>query len=93
MTEVEIIALVGIFFGCFARTLFPFLKKRYEAAQSEQQVKWEHRYTVTIIFNLFVAMTTAILMLPAFQMPPSGVFPVAFTFGWASQDIMNKVAK
>lgn len=93
MTEVEIIAMLGIFFGCFARTILPFLKKKYEAAKTGQEIKWENRYIVTVIFTLFVAMTTTMLILPAFQIPSEGIFPVAFTFGWASQDIVNKVAK
>lgn len=93
MYEVEIIAALGIFFGCLARAILPFLKKKAAAVKAGQQVKWENRFTWTLIFDLFVAMITTMLILPMFQIPTEFVFPYAFTFGWASQDMLNKVAK
>lgn len=91
--ETEIIVALGIFFGCLARAILPFLKKKSEAAKAGQQVKWEGRYVWTLIFTLFVAMITTMLLLPTFKIPAEYVFPYAFIFGWASQDIVNKVAK
>ena len=93
MTEVEVIAALGIFFGCLARAILPFLKKKAAAAKAGQEVKWESRYVWTIIFTLFVAMITTMLILPTFQIPSASIFPIAFYFGWASQDIVNKVTK
>lgn len=93
MYEVEILAALGIFFGCLSRTILPFLKKKYEAVKAGQQVKWENRYIWTLLFDLFVAMITTMLLLPTFKIPVEYLFPYAFTFGWASQDIVNKLAK
>lgn len=93
MLEVEVIATLGIFFGCLSRAILPFLKKKSEAVKAGQQVKWEGRYVWTLIFALFVAMITTMLILPTFNIPSESIFPIAFTFGWASQDIVNKVAK
>lgn len=93
MYEVEVLAALGIFFGCFARAFLPFLRKKTEEAKAGQQVKWEHRYTWTLIFDIFVAMITTMLLLPSFPIPIESIFPTAFIFGWASQDIVNQVVK
>jgi hypothetical protein len=93
MTEIEVIAALGIFFGCLSRAILPFLRKKAEAVKAGQQVKWEGRYVWTIIFTLFVAMISTMLLLPTFNIPSEYIFPYAFTFGWAAQDIVNKVAK
>lgn len=93
MTEIEVIAALGIFFGCLSRAILPFLKKKYQAADNDEDFKWENRYVWTIIFTLFVALITTMLLMPTFSIPKESAFPAAFIFGWASQDIVNKVAK
>lgn len=90
---VEVIAGVGIFLGCFARAMFPFFRKKAEAAKNAEVVKWENRYLWTIIFAVFVSVITTFTILPGFQIPTEFVFPGAFLEGWAVQDIVNKVAK
>lgn len=90
--ETEIIVAIGIFLGCFLRSFLPWLKKKSQAAKAGQQVKWENRYVWTLVFNLVVALIATILILPTFQVPSEYIFSFAFTFGWASQDIVNKIA-
>ena len=85
--ETEIIAGVGIFLGCLARAVLPFFHKKAEAAKNGADVKWERRYSWTIIFAVFVAVIATMMILPTFQVP------TAFIYGWAAQDIINKVAK
>jgi H+/Cl- antiporter ClcA len=92
MTEVEVLAGLGMFFGCFGRAFLPFLKKQADAANRGQQIKWDKRYIWTIIFAIFISIVATMLILPSFQMPTQFVFPLAFTYGWASQDIVNKIA-
>lgn len=89
----EGLALGGIFLGCLARSLIPFLKKRANAVEQGINFRWESRYIWTIFLALATSMVTAILLLPTFNIPETSVFPIAFTFGWAAQDIMNRMAK
>ena len=89
MAELEVFAGLGIFFGCFGRAFLPFLKKK---AESTETIKWQARYTWTIVFNVFIAAAVTMMILPSFQVPAQFVFPLAFTYGWSSQDIVNKLA-
>jgi hypothetical protein len=91
--ELEVLAGLGIFFGCFARTLIPFLKKRKAEIEAGKQFKWQHLYTITFILDGFIALITTMTLLPMFQIPTEFIFPVALIFGWGSQDLLNKIAK
>ena len=91
--ELEILAGLGIFFGCFARSFLPFLRKKAESAKSGQGISWEGRYTWTLLFDATVAIIATMFLLPMFRIPTEFVFPGAFIFGWASQDVVNKIAK
>jgi len=93
MIEIEVLAALGIFFGCLGRAILPFLKKKAEAAKSDEVVRWEGRYVWTIIFAIFVSIITTMLVLPSFQIPSSYIFPIAFALGWGSQDMINRIAK
>lgn len=93
MIETEILAALGIFSACLARTVIPFLRKKAEAVEKGQIVKWENRFLWTLIFAIFVSIVSTMLILPAFEIPSSFVFPMAFAYGWAAQDITNKVVK
>lgn len=90
---VVVVAGFGIFLGCFARAMFPFFRKKAEAAKTGEVVRWESRYLWTIIFAVFVSFVATLMILPSFQIPSEFVFPAAFLEGWAVQDIVNKVAK
>jgi hypothetical protein len=89
----ELAAAGGLFLGCLARAILPFLRKKYQAAEAGESVKWEGRYIWTLIFALFVSFVVTTLLLPAFEIPPSNVFPLAFAMGWSAQDITNMMVK
>ena len=90
---IELIVGIGLFLGCAMRALLPFFKKQAEAAEKGEAVKWEKRYVWTIIFAFITAFVAAMFIFPTFDIPSANAFPLAFAFGWASQDIINKVAK
>ena len=90
---IEIIGGLGIFLGCLSRAILPFFRKKAEAAESGTDVRWEGRFTWTIVFTVFVAVVSTFLIMPSFQIPDGYIFPMAFAYGWAAQDIVNKVAK
>lgn len=87
---VEVSAALGLFMGCFARAILPFLKKKYQEPQ--QRMRWEGRYTWTLLFAIFVSFVEATFLLPAFEIPADNVFPLAFIMGWSSLDIINGLA-
>jgi hypothetical protein len=89
----EIAVAIGLFFGCLCRTLLPFFKKQYQAAQEGKQVKWESRYTWTLIFALFTAFIAATLLFPTVEVPVVNAFPISFAVGWSAQDILNTIVK
>ena len=88
---VEVSAALGLFMGCLARALLPFLKKKYQEA--EAGIRWENRYTWTLVFSIFMSFVGATFLLPAFDIPANNVFPLAFIMGWSSLDIVNGLAK
>jgi hypothetical protein len=88
---VEVAAALGLFMGCLARALLPFFKKKYQEAQPS--LRWENRYTWTLIFSVFMSFVAATFLLPTFEIPATNVFPLAFIMGWSSLDIVNGLAK
>lgn len=89
----ELIAMGGIFLGCLSRALLPFFKKKHTAIKEGKEVKWESRYVWTIVFAIVTSFIATMLVFPTFTIPPENAFPLAFAVGWASQDIINKIAK
>jgi hypothetical protein len=87
----EVATALGLFMGCLARALLPFLKKKYQEA--EAGIRWEGRYTWTLLFSIFMSFVAATFLLPAFEIPATNVFPLAFIMGWSSLDIVNGLAK
>ena len=87
----EVAAALGLFMGCLARAILPFLKKKYQEA--DPAVRWESRYTWTLLFSIFMSFVGATFLLPTFQIPQANVFPLAFIMGWSSLDIVNGLAK
>jgi len=87
----EVAAALGLFMGCLARAVLPFLKKKYQEA--EAGIRWENRYTWTLVFSIFMSFVGATFLLPAFDIPANNVFPLAFIMGWSSLDIVNGLAK
>ena len=90
---VEVTVAVGLFLGCLARALFPFFKKQAQAAERNEPMKWESRYTWTIIGGIIASFIAATILFPSFVMPTVNAFPIAFTMGWASEDILNTLIK
>jgi hypothetical protein len=87
---VEVAAALGLFMGCLARALLPFFKKKYQ--EDQPSLRWEPRYTWTLIFSVFMSFVAATFLLPAFEIPSANVFPLAFVMGWSSLDIVNGLA-
>lgn len=87
MTDIMIVA--GIFLGCLSRALFPFLKKKKEAAEQGLTLKWETGYIWTLLFGIVISVIATMFILPTFQVPLEYIFPAAFLEGWAAQDIIN----
>ena len=89
----EFAAIIGIFFGCLSRSMLPFLRKKHQEAQQGNEMKWEKRYTWTIVFSVFISCIATMLVLPSFNVPYENIFPLAFATGWATEDILNTLAK
>lgn len=86
----ELIAFVGILFACILRTTLPYWKKH----KDESTLKFNLKYLVSFIAVLLVGTGTAILIFPAFVIPETSylfIFTTAFAYGWASNDIVNKL--
>jgi len=85
----EVAVALGLFAGCLCRALLPFLKKQTEAAQQGKNLKWQSRYTWTLVFAIFAAFVAATILFPTVQVPVVNAFPISFVVGWSSQDILN----
>lgn len=92
MGQYEIVGALGIFTGCVCRAVLPFLKKQSEAGKNGDSLKWEARYTWTIVLTLVIALVSTMFLLPTFAIPETYIFPAGFIVGWSAQDIVNKVA-
>lgn len=89
----ELIAGLSVFLGCLLRVMLPFFKKQAQAAEKGQVVKWERRYAWTMSFGFLTAFIATMLIFPSFEVPAENIFPVAFLFGWGSQDVLNTIVK
>jgi hypothetical protein len=86
-----IVAIIGIFLGCFARTVFPYLKK----VEEDPDTVFDKKYLVSLLIALISSIIGAILIIPSFQIPQGAnmvVFSIAFTTGWGTNDILNEIA-
>jgi hypothetical protein len=90
---VELAAAMGLFMGCLARALLPFFKKKYQEADAGTSIRWENRYTWTLVFSTFMSFVAATFLLPTFEIPATNIFSLAFIMGWSSLDIVNGLAK
>jgi len=85
------VAVLGIFLGCFVRTVFPYLKKLEE----NPDLAFDRKYAVSLLVSLVASVVAAVLIIPSFQVPEGAgivVFSVAFTAGWGTNDILNEMA-
>jgi len=86
----EVIAFVGILLACIFRTTLPYWKKH----KGDATLKFEWKYVASFIAVVFIGTATAILIFPAFTFPESSylyIFTTAFAYGWASDDIIDKL--
>lgn len=91
-TNLEIVAFVGIAFACILRTMLPYWKK----LKDETTLKFDLKYLASYVVVVVIGTAAAILILPAFPIPDTAtsymyVFATAFAYGWASDDIINKL--
>jgi preprotein translocase subunit Sec61beta len=86
----EAVAFIGILVACILRTAIPYLYKH----KDDGTIKFKLSYLVSFFLVVIVGMVAALLLLPAFSIPDSSflsVFAAAFAYGWASDDIINKI--
>lgn len=88
----EIIAFVGIVLACILRTALPYRKKLKDVTT----LKFDLKYLTSCIIVVVIGTAAAILIFPAFPLPETStsyiyVFATAFAYGWASNDIVNKL--
>lgn len=91
------IAIIAIFLGNFLRSVFPYVQKLREAQSTTPTattLKWDHRYTLTLLTTLFTSFVGTILFFATWS-PPAGtqlqVFVASFLTGWGSQDAINRL--
>jgi len=88
----EIVAFVGIVLACILRTTLPYWKKLKGGAT----LKFDLKYLASCIVVVLIGTAAAILIFPAFPLPGTTesymyVFATAYAYGWASEDIINKL--
>jgi hypothetical protein len=90
-------SFVGILVAVLLRTLLPYLNKLAEAEkQGGASPVWNHGYTWTCISALVTSFVSAMLALPAFNVPPTttgqfAILVIAFGYGWGINDAFNKL--
>jgi len=89
----EIVAFVGIVLACILRTTLPYWKK---LKGGELTLKFDLKYLSSCIIVVVIGTAAAILIFPAFPLPETStsyiyVFATAFAYGWASDDMINKL--
>lgn len=90
-----IIAFIGVFLGVFIRTVFPAIRKWYEATQDPDKVfDWNHLYTKTALFSLFVSAIATLLGWQAFAIPDTEWYMILTTslvYGFGLNSIVVEV--
>lgn len=87
----EIVAFVGIVLACILRTTLPYWKKL-----KVETLVFDLKYLASCVIVVVIGTAAAILIFPAFPLPETSmsymyVFATAFAYGWASDDIINKL--
>lgn len=89
------IAFVGVFLGVFIRTVFPAVRKWYEAEQDPDKVfEWSHAYTKVALFSLFVSVIATLLGWQAFAVPDAEWYVILTTslvYGFGLNSIVVEV--
>lgn len=95
MIDAQAAALIGLFLGILARTLFPYLKKAKEAEEAGNELPFNKKFTYTAIYSFVSAGIGAIMLFATYTVPPGltviQVGIVAFLAGYVENDIMNRL--
>ena len=93
----ELVIFLGVFLGCLARSLVPFMRKLGELAREGKPLAWDHRYTASLIVATFAGFVASMFVMPAVPMAELGsgvaAFCGAFLIGFGSNSIVNEVMK
>lgn len=98
--SIEMIALLGIFFGVLGRTYFPYLKKlgEYKAeTMGTGKVSYTFNFDIKFILTaVFSGIVTTIFIFPIFVFPEDAsllnTFIASFIFAWGTNDVVNNIA-
>jgi len=89
--EPELVSFLGIFVGVLLRTLLPAVRKAVEDTSGE--FKWDHRYTLTAVSAILIAVFVSSMAYPQFSPPEGGgglVFIQALGFGAGLNSLINE---
>lgn len=89
------IATLGIFIGVLLRTILPALRKALEAPP-EQPFRWNHRYTMTAVSAILIAVYVTLKAYHQFTPPSDGiiiVFIAALVFGSGLNSLINEATE
>lgn len=89
---VEWIAFVGVLVGIIARAAFPYLRK----ISGGEELKWERRYTASLVASLVLSLIVTLLVFPGFVAPQAeafSVFVMAFIFGFGFEALVNEASE
>jgi len=93
----ELVIFLGVFLGCLARSLIPFMRKLAMFAKEHEPFSWDHRYTASLIVAVFVGFVASIFVLPTIVEHGLGsgvlAFCGAFLIGFGSNSIVNEIMK
>ena len=86
----EAVAFIGILLACLLRTTIPYYMKH----KDDNTIKFQLRYVLSFFIVLIGGTVAAILIFPMFSIPTTStiyVFTAAFAYGWAGDDVINKI--
>jgi len=88
----QLVAFLGIFFGVFARTYFPYKEKKVEQTKQGNILTFDVQYIMTAVVSMVI---TAIIAFTTFTIPEGTLFIVfiqAFIFSYGVNALANKLA-
>ena len=84
-----LLAFTGYVLGALFRTLYDFLFKLLE----DPSIKWDQKYTVTLLISIILTLMSALVTFSTIQFPadqPVGTLLVSVTMGFAVNHLVNK---
>jgi hypothetical protein len=89
----EVIAFIGVFLGCLARTVLPYLKKARDAATENKPFKFDYKFAITSVVAFIESIVVSILLFTKvpIDVSISGVYLFISSFSWAytTNDFIN----